>query len=152
MLHNFLKHYGGGKTIFFYFNIKKSGNITTHEIMVGSHGNFYDFSNSEEVANDFLNNVRSKFKASDSVMIKCGFSVENIQLGPSEYNVPILNVRYWTTEPYKTIFFNYFIFFILKDEILEKVINNGMSGSLWRFNKFIYFNLKFLKEEFNLIR
>ena len=135
MLHNFLKHYGGGKTIFFYFNIKKSGNITTHEIMV-----------------DFFNNVRSKFKASDSVMIKCGFSVENIQLGPSEYNVPILNVRYWTTEPYKTIFFNYFIFFILKDEILEKVINNGMSGSLWRFNKFIYFNLKFLKEEFNLIR
>ena len=75
-----------------------------YEITVGRHGEFYDFSNSEEVANYFLNNVRSKFKASDSVVIKCGFLIEKVQPEPSEYNIPISNVRYWTTEPYKTIF------------------------------------------------
>ena len=85
-------------------------------------------------------------------MIKCGFSNENVQPAPSEYNVPILNVRYWTTEPYKMTFLNDFIFFSLKDETSARVINNGMRGSLWRFKKFVYFNLKVLKEEFNLIR
>ena len=44
-------------------------------------------------------------------MIKCGFSIENIQPVPSEYNITILNARYWTTEPCKTTFFNDFIFF-----------------------------------------
>ena len=58
------------------------------------------------MVNDFLNNIRSKFKASSSVMINCCFLIENIQPAPSKYNVPILNVRYWTTEPYKTTFFN----------------------------------------------
>ena len=87
-----------------------------------------------------------------SVMTECGFSIENIQPVSSEYNVPILNVRYWTTEPYKNISFNDFIFSNLKEEILERVVDNGMSGSSWRFNKFIYFNLKILKEGFSFIR
>ena len=39
-------------------------------------------------------------------MINCCFLIENIQPAPSKYNVPILNVRYWTAEPYKTTFFN----------------------------------------------
>ena len=63
------------------------------------------------MVNDFLNNFRSKFKASGSVTIKCGFSIENTQHVPSEYNITILNARYWTKEPCKTTFFNDFIFF-----------------------------------------
>ena len=39
---------------------------------------YYDFHNSEEVVEDFLNNVRSKFKPSGPVLIKCGFIIENI--------------------------------------------------------------------------
>ena len=118
VLYNFLKHYNDGKTKPFEerpIEMKKSGNITTHEITVGNLGIFFDFSNSEEVVNNFLNDVKSKFKTSGSVMIKCDFSIENIQSAPSEYNASILNVRYWTTEPYKTTFFDDFIIFILKD-------------------------------------
>ena len=97
VLPNFLKHYSDGKRKPFEerpIDIKKSGNIMNYKITVGSHGKFYNFSNSEEAVNDFLNNVTSKFNASGSVMIKFGFSMENIQPAPSEYNVPILNVRH----------------------------------------------------------
>ena len=41
-----------------------------------------------------------------------------MQLPPTEYNVPILNVRYLSTEPYKTTYFNDFVFFSLKEDIL----------------------------------
>ena len=64
MFHNFLKHYGDGKT-----EPRKPRKAnwnketwTTYEITVGNHSKFYDFSNTEEVLNDFLINVRSKFK------------------------------------------------------------------------------------------
>ena len=48
--------------------------------------------------------------------------------------------------------FKDFLFFSLKEEIFKRVINDEMRGSSWRFNKFIYFNLRVLKEEFILIR
>ena len=93
VLHNLLKHYSDDKIKPFEEKPNEI-KITTYKIIFGNHGKFFDFSNSEEVVNDFLNNVRSKFKASSSVMIKCGFSIESIQPAPTEYNVPILKVRY----------------------------------------------------------
>ena len=81
------------------------------------------------MVNDFLNGARLKFKASGIVMIKCGFSLEDIQPAPTEHNIHILNVGYWITEPYKTTFFNDFIFFSFKENFLKTVVNNGMSGS-----------------------
>ena len=76
-------------------------------------------------------NGKSKFRANGNVVIKCGFPIQNIQSAPTEYNVPILNVRYWSTDPYKTMYFNDFVFFSLKEDILKRVINNGMTGSCW---------------------
>ena len=81
------------------------------------------------MVNDFLNGARLKFKASGIVMIKCGFSLEDIQPAPTEHNIHILNVGYWITEPYKTTFFNDFIFFSFKENFLKTVVSNGMSGS-----------------------
>ena len=107
--------------------------------------NFYSFRKSEEVANDFLSNVRSNIKANGEVMIKHGFSIENIQPAPTEYSVPVLNIWYWSTEPYKMKYFNGFIFYSFKEEILKQVNNYDMSSSSWRFNKFVYFNLKVLQ-------
>ena len=81
IFHNFLKHYDKGKTKPFKdkpVEVKHFKNITTYEITVGNHGKFYNFNNSQEVVNNFLNNIRSKFKASNSVMIKCDFSIENV--------------------------------------------------------------------------
>lgn len=40
----------------------------------------------------FLNNVRIKFKSTRPVVIKCGFSIENLQLASLEDGEPILNV------------------------------------------------------------
>ena len=68
-------------------------------------------------------------------MIKCGFSIENIQRAPSEYNVPVLNVRYRTIELYKTTFFNNFIFFSLKEKILKNSYEqcNEWYLTTWKF-------------------
>ena len=65
---------------------------------------YYNFENAEQVADDFLSNVRSRFQPKGEVLIKCGFLTENIQpvYAQTQENLrPIVNTRYWTTEPYK---------------------------------------------------
>lgn len=86
------------------------------------------------------------------MIIKFGFTIKNIQLALTEYDIPLLTVRYWSIEPYKIINFNVFIFFSLKEDILKCVINNGMSRSSLRFNKFVYLSLKILGENYKFIR
>ena len=49
--------------------------------------NFCGFGKSEEVVNDFLSNVRSNYKPNGKVMIKHGFSIENIQPAYCRYSV-----------------------------------------------------------------
>ena len=53
----------------------------------------------------------------------------------------ILNTRYWSTDVYQTSHRNDFIFYGLKNDILSKVIVNIMSGSSWRFRRFITLSL-----------
>ena len=55
---------------------------------------------------------------------------------------PILNSRYWTMSPYEGNFFNNFIFYGLKQEIVSKVIINDMPGSSWHFKCFISLSVK----------
>ena len=104
------------------------------------------------LSNDFLNNLRRKFKSSATVVIKCAFSIENLQPAPVESSEPILNVRYYSTKPYKTTFFNNYVFFSLKNDISKRVIINGQSGSSRRFNRFIYLNFQVLNENSTSIR
>ena len=52
-----------------------------------------------------------------------------------------MNTRYWSTDVYQTVYFNDFVFYGLKSEILSKVIVNGMSGNSWRFRRFITLSL-----------
>ena len=73
---------------------------------------------------------------------KWGFLIETIQLSLQENLVPVANTRYWTTEPFKTKYFNDYIFYSLRENILKRVIVNGMSWSSWRFRRFIYLNFK----------
>ena len=54
------------------------------------------------------------------------------------------STRYWTTETYDGIYFNDFIFFSLKADILKRVIVNQMSGSSWYFRRFLNLALKVL--------
>ena len=71
-----------------------------------------------EVVDDFLRNVRSRFKPSGMKLIKSSFVIENIQQVMPENLRPIMNTRFWTTDAYKTRYFNDFYFIV-----------NGVSGS-----------------------
>ena len=93
--------------------------------------NHYNFEDAEQIVDDFLRNVRSRFKPKGQVLLKCGFLIENIQQSVQENLRPVVNTRYWTTEPFKTTCFNDYIFYNLRENILERVIVNGMSGSSW---------------------
>ena len=145
--HDFLNHYNGGYNDLFEdkpVHVEKNANLLKFEITVNEHGDYYDFENSEEVANNFLTNVRSRFKPSNLKLIKYSTGIENIQQSAIENLRPILNTRYWTTDVCKATYFNDFVLYGLRQNILSKVIVNGMSGSSWKFHRFVMISLKVL--------
>ena len=105
--------------------------IIKFEISIIKHGEYYNFFNSAEVVDDFLRNVGSKFKPIVLKYIKGTFVIENIQASAVENSAPVSNSGFWSTEVYKGIYFNDFIFNGLRHDILNKVIINGMTGSSW---------------------
>ena len=124
--------------------ITNLGNIRNYEITFDQHLHDYDFYNAEKLVEDFLLNVKNKVGRSDNdVFIRCGFSSKNIQPSSIENEQPIKNSRYWSTEPYQTKSFNVFVYFNLRESILKRVINNGLTGSSWNFNRFLYINVNF---------
>ena len=153
--HDFLKHYEEGRNIVFEekpFDIIKTNSILKYEITVNKFGEYYNFENAQEVVDEFLKNVCSKYKPAGSVLIKCGFVIENIQQSVFKNLRPIINVRYWTTDAYRTSYFNDYVFYSLKQNILSKVIVNGMTGSSWCFRRFISINLKVLNLDREIVR
>ena len=102
--HDFLKHYNDGQKITLEekpLEIIKTGNIMSYEISVSKYHDYYNFGDVEQVVDDFLRNVRSRFKPKDEALLKCGFLIENIQQSVQENLRPIVNTRYWTTEPFE---------------------------------------------------
>ena len=77
-------------------------------------------------------------------MERNGFTIENIQQLPYQDLRPIINSRYWTTPPYEATYFNDFIFLGLRQNILSRVIANGMTGISWHFKRFVSLSLKVL--------
>ena len=95
---------------------------------------------------EFLLNVKNRierFKA--DFFVRCGFSLENIQPPPKNDEQPLKNSWYWSTEPIQTKSFNDFVFFSIRESILKRVITNGLKGSSWHFNRFLYINIKTVK-------
>ena len=90
-----------------------------------------------------IKNRAGKFNS--DFFIKCGFSFENIQPLPIENEQPIKNSRYWLTEVHQTKSFNDFIYFNFRDSVLKGVVNNGLAGSSWHLNCFLYINVKILR-------
>ena len=70
----------------------------------------------------------------------------------NDYSEPLVQTRYWSTEPLQTKSFNDFISFKIRESILRRVINNKLSGSAWHFNKFIYLNVKIVSASTDLRR
>ena len=61
---------------------------------------------------------------------------------PEGFDTPLRSSRYWSTDPIQSRSFSDFILLNIKDSILKKVINNGLTGSSWRFERFNYINIK----------
>ena len=156
--HDFLKHYDKGFIPIDFdvekpVNVTKVGEIQKFEITFKEHSSSYDFFNSVAVVEDFLNQVKNKIpRYHNSVLIRAGFSIENIQQALDNYSEPLVQTRYWSTEPIQTKSFNDFVYFKTKESILKRVINNRLSGSAWIFHKFNYLNVKVLKTSDQLMK
>ena len=100
-IQEFLKHYDEGKLN--PFEEKPIDTIrwetkTSYEFSAQKHKEYYNFENSEELVDDFLKNIRSKFNPWENyVVIKCGFLSKNLQPGPVENDSPTINMRYLST-------------------------------------------------------
>ena len=145
--HDFLKHYKGGKELVSGEKpisiVDIGSSIKKYETNFSEHSSFYDFFDSAKLVDDFLSNVKRKSKRSNEYfLIRCGFSLENIQPVLDSYNEPLKNTRYWSTDPIEAKSFNDFVYFNVRESILKRVINNGLTGSSWHFNRFVYINVK----------
>ena len=133
LFHDFLKHYNEGKDNIVEekpLTVTKIGKITKFEINYQNHSSFYDFHNSKSVLDEFLFNVKNRIQRSNvEFFIRSGFSLENVQSALDEYNKPLKNSRYWTMDPIQTKSFNDFVYFTIRESILKRVINNGLTGS-----------------------
>ena len=159
--HNFLKHYGKGLSIDDNgdngdldkpINIVNTPGLKKIEITFKEHSSFYDFFDSEAVVDSFLAQVKDVMNRNDKVLIRAGFSIENIQEPLDNYSEPLLQTKYWSTEPLQTNFLNDFILFKIRESILKRVISNKLSGSAWNFNKFNYLNVKILNASYQFMR
>ena len=154
--HDFLNHFSEGKEQPFEnkpLNIRVLENkITIYSIEYSKHKDSYDFFDSEKCVNDFLLNCRNKLKKTEqNKTFKCSFTIQNQQKSAIPSAPPSLDTRYWSTSVYDSVFFNDFIFFSIKSDILNKVIQNGLSGSSWYFHKFLSLSLKVLEGEISFV-
>ena len=161
--HDFLKHYERGIGFDGYddddadldkpVTITNAGGIRKLEITFKEHSSYYDFFDSVAVVDSFLAQIKNLVQRYDNdVLIRAGFSIENVQQALVNYLEPLIQTRYWSTEPLLTKSFNDFISFKIRESILKRVINNRLSGSAWNFNKFNYLNVKILNVSSELMR
>ena len=159
--HDFLKHYERGLSIDFDadadldkpINITNAGGVKKFDITFKEHSSFYDFFDSVAVVDNFLAQVKNVMQRYENdVLLRAGFSIENVQQALDNYSEPLKQTRYWSTEPIQTKSFNDFVLFKTRESILKRVINNRLSGSAWNFNKFNYLNVKILNVSNELTR
>ena len=149
-IRDFLRHYEDGQVKPFELkpmDLEQYGLITKYAISSYKYKDEYNFYDTESVVNDFLKNIKNKFVTNNHVTIKVGFTIENIQPSPEEIGTSITNSGYWSTQPYRTCYFNDHAFFSLKVNKEKRVEANDMSGSSWQFRRFLHLNLSVLEQE-----
>ena len=103
------------------------------------HGTFYNFNNSREAVSEFLTVFENNFRPDADLRqsrFKCSFRIINLQPSPREGFAEVTDSRIWQTNVYEGVYFNNFVKSNLANDILKRVIMNGMSGSSWRFKIF----------------
>ena len=71
-VHNFLKHYEDGKSIPFEekpVDILRLPTLTIYSIEYSKYKDFYNFHNSEDCVDDFLRNVKYRFKSGSKAVV-----------------------------------------------------------------------------------
>ena len=153
--HDFVKHYGSGKGNQENkpLNVATVGSIKKIEITYKDHSSYYDFYDSVALVDSFLAEIKDLIPHyKKDVLIRAGFSIENVQeVLSDDYSDPLVQTRYWSTEPFQAKSFNDFISFKIRESILRRVINNHLSGSAWHFNKFNYLNVKIVNAPLQLL-
>ena len=103
------------------------------------HGTHYNFYDSQELVSDFLTVFENVFiPRADlrQVRFKCTFTVVNGQPASRAGFAEITDSRVWQTNVHDSVYFNDFIKSNLSQDILKRIIINGMAGSSWRFKRF----------------
>ena len=155
--HDFVRHYGSGNKVDQIskpLNVVTLGSIKKIEITFKEHSSYYDFYDSTALVDSFLAEVKDLVPRYErNVLIRAGFSIENVQqVLSNDYSDPLVQTRYWSTEPFQTKSFNDFISFKIRESILKRVINNNLSGSAWHFNRFNYVNVKIVNVPLDLLK
>ena len=108
-----MKHYNDSKNIIDENPVIVStiGKIKKFEINYQNHSNYYDFHNSESLADEFFFNIKNKIQRSEvDFLIRCSFLLENIQPSLDDYDEPLKNSSYWSTDSIQTKSFNDHVF------------------------------------------
>ena len=155
--HDFVRHYGSGNKVDQIskpLNVVTLGSVKKIEITFKEHSSYYDFYDSTALVDSFLAEVKDLVpRYEKNVLIRAGFSIENVQqVLSNDYSDPLVQTRYWSTEPFQTKSFNDFISFKIRKSILKRVINNNLSGSAWHFNRFNYVNVKIVNVPLELLK
>ena len=155
--HDFVRHYGSGNKVDQIskpLNVVTLGSVKKIEITFKEHSSYYDFYDSTALVDSFLAEVKDLVPRYErNVLIRAGFSIENVQqVLSNDYSDPLVQTRYWSTEPFQTKSFNDFISFKIRESILKRVINNNLSGSAWHFNRFNYVNVKIVNVPLELLK
>ena len=155
--HDFVRHYGAGKIVPQIdrpLNVVTLGDVKKIEITFKEHSPYYNFYDSAALVDTFLAQVKDLVpRYENNVLIKAGFSIENVQqVFSKDYSDPLVQTRYWTTETFESKSFNDFISFKIRESVLKRVIHNNLSGSAWHFNRFNYMNVKVINQPLQLLK
>ena len=103
------------------------------------HRSVYNFYYSQEVTSEFLTVFEGNFILNADLRqsrFKSSFTIVNWQPAPRDGFAETTDSRIWQTKVYDGVYFNDLIKSNVANDILKKVIMNGLSGSSWRLKRF----------------
>ena len=129
--HMFLVHYnrmgGSRRNQQLPINILRRGAIIYFSISYNQHKNFFQ----QQIVDDFLDSVYTRFNPDDQYMIQGYAEIINQQQGKL---IIAESTPVWLTNTYTARDFNDYVRSSIKSEIVKRIIVNGLTGSSRYFN------------------
>ena len=129
--HMFLVHYnrmgGNRRNQQLPINILRRGAIIYFSISYNQHKNFFQ----QQIVDDFLDSVYTRFNPDDQYMIQGYAEIINQQ---QRKLIIAESTPVWLTNTYTARHFNDYVRSSIKSEIVKRIIVNGLTGSSRYFN------------------